>query len=105
VIYFVGRNFGDGLYQTALWVANVFVPLPVPEVYGAVNGQGTHGFVVAELAGPGDLLNELFGGRKRVTVHELYHYFGCGHSLWSMHECYAQILAFKQASRLERHVP
>jgi hypothetical protein len=96
VIYFVGRNLGDSLYQTALWTANLFVPLPVPEVYGAVNGQRTHGFVVAEIGGPGDLVHELFGGRSGVTVHELYHYFGCDHSWWSMHACYGEIRAFKR---------
>jgi len=97
VIYFVGRHLGDALWQTVTLVASVFVPLPVPEVYGAVNGERTHGFVVAEIAGPDDLIHELVSGRKGVTVHELYHFFGCGHSWWSMHDCYQAILGFKQA--------
>jgi len=79
LIFFVGRSFGDILYGLAS--LNPYVPLP--EVLGAVNGEtATHGFVIASLGSPNQLLGELLflQSRQDVTIHELYHFLGCGHS-------------------------
>jgi hypothetical protein len=101
VVFFVGRHLGDTLYWVGALAANLASPIPilVPEVKGAVNGTGTHGFVVAELAHPDDLLAELFHGRKATTIHELYHFFGCGHSYAKMDECYRHIQELKEIHR------
>ena len=98
VIFFVGRHLGDVLYGIATW--NPYVPLP--EVLGAVNDEtATHGFVIATLASPNQLLGELlfFQSRQSVTIHELYHFFGCGHSYTTMEGCYKRIHTLKATYR------
>jgi hypothetical protein len=95
IIFFVGRDYRD----TLLWAAGLFVPLPTVEVRGAVDDStGTHGFVVAALAHPDDLLNDMFFSREKVTVHELYHFLGCPHG-YIMDECYESIRQLKETYR------
>jgi hypothetical protein len=79
---------------------NLMVPVPIPVVKGAVNDETlTHGYVVAALAAPHELLDELFYSRQRVTIHELYHFFGCEHSYTTMDECYGHIQKLKETYR------
>jgi hypothetical protein len=94
-IFFVGRNLGDVLYGLAA------LAVPLPEALGAVNSETlTHGYVVASLATPGQVLNELFFlSRKDVTIHELYHFLGCEHSYTTMTDCYQQIHTLKTRYR------
>lgn len=102
IIFFVGRNFGDTLYSVGGLLVNLAspVPVPVPVVRGAVNDETlTHGFVVAALAAPQELLDELFLSRQSVTIHELYHFFGCEHSYTTMDDCYKQIQTLKETYR------
>ena len=95
VIFFVGRNFGDVLYG----IAELYIPLL--EVLGAVDDETlTHGFVIASIVTPNQLLSEaLFPSRQEVTIHELYHFFGCEHSYTTMDECYKQIQTLKETYR------
>jgi hypothetical protein len=97
VIFFVGRHAGDVLYGLA--AVNPFLPLP--EVLGAVNDKtATHGFVLAALGSPTQLLGELaFQSREDVTMHELYHFVGCGHSYTTMAGCYQRIHTLKERYR------
>ncbi len=98
VIYFVGRHLGDAVYRVIGVIANL-VGIPLLEVRGAVNETLTHGFVVAELTTPDELMGELYYGRREVTIHELYHFLGCGHSWWRMTDCYARIAELKRDQR------
>jgi hypothetical protein len=95
IIFFVGRNFGDMLYG----IAELYVPLL--EVLGAVDDETlTHGFVIASVVSPTQLLSELLSpSRQEVTIHELYHFFGCGHSFTTMDECYKHIQTLKETYR------
>jgi hypothetical protein len=78
----VGRNLAD-----ALW------GLVLPEKLGAVaTASHTHGYVVARLATPNQLLNS----PASVARHEFYHMLGCGHAL-SLRACYGQIAALKRS--------
>jgi hypothetical protein len=98
VVFFVGRHLGDMLYGIA--TLNPYVPLP--ELVGAVNAETTtHGFVIASLGSPNQLLGELlfFQSRHSVTIHELYHFFGCGHSYTTMDGCYKRIHTLKATYR------
>jgi hypothetical protein len=93
LIFFVGRNAGDVLYGLA--AVNPFLTLP--EVLGAVNDEtAMHGFVLATLGSPAQLLGELaFQSREDVTIHDLYHFLGCGHSYTTMAGCYQRIHTLK----------
>jgi hypothetical protein len=100
LVFFVNRHLGDTLYSVGGLLVNLMVPVPIPVVKGAVNDETlTHGFVVAALAAPHELLDELFYSRQRVTIHELYHFFGCEHSYTTMDECYEHIRKLKETYR------
>jgi hypothetical protein len=64
-VFFVNRHLGDILYSVGGLLVNLMVPVPIPVIKGAVNDETlTHGFVVAALAAPHELLDELFYSRQ-----------------------------------------
>ncbi len=92
VLFFAGYDVRD----TLSW------PFKLWEIRGRVNSTGTHGFIMSGLAHPEHLLRELLHGRRRTTIHELYHMLGCEHTYGRMQRCYERIRGLKHLHRVAR---
>jgi len=84
VLALISRNVGDVIWGlTAL-----------PEVLGEVNDETlTHGFVVGKMGS----LNQLLMSPRKGFLHELFHFFSCGHAILKS-DCYQMIKSLKDVA-------